>query len=202
MKKLLLSLVAIIISLSVSAEFRWGPTVGFNVSTLNWKQDLVTTHWLAGPSAGIQGELMIPGAGFGIGVGLQYQMNGARVNFGERLIWSSSGYGEEHLRIHTLQVPLQLRFKYTRLNGFEQYLAPFAFAGPTFSFNLHADNGKMVELPAGTVDIQLGAGAEIYRNWQLAVGYYWGVSYELRTVKLDNFSAKPSGWFISGAWLF
>ncbi|MBD5289226.1 MAG: PorT family protein [Bacteroides sp.] len=202
MRRILLTLLLAVTTLTLSAEFRWGPTVGVNVSTLSWKQDLVETHCLPGATAGLQGELMIPGIGFGIGVGLQYQMNSTSVNFGERPVWSTDGFGKESLRFHTLQIPLQLRFKYTRLQGLETTIAPFAFAGPTFSFNLGCSNGKMLDLPAGTVDIQVGAGAELIQHLQIFGGYYWGVSYQCVTVKLDNFSARPQGWFVGAAWLF
>ncbi len=202
MKKIAIGAAMMAAALTASAEMRWGPTVGINGSTLGWKQDLVDTRYLIGYQAGITGELMIPGIGFGIGVGLNYQMNGARVNFGEREVWASEGYGDTHLQIHTLQVPVNLRFKWTRMEGFEQYLAPFAFAGPVFTFNLAATNGGMIEKPAGTVDLQVGAGAEVLEHIQIFGGYYWGVSYQVRTKLLDNFSAKPQGWFIGASYLF
>lgn len=178
--------------------------IGINGSSLFWKQDLVTTHYKIGGSAGILGELMIPGIGFGIDMALRYQLNGARVNFGERPIWSGEPdrMGNEDVWFHTLQIPLNLRFKYTRLDGLERIIAPFAFAGPVFTFNLATNNVPVIEKPAGTVDIQVGAGAEIIERLQVSGGYYFGVSYQARTIKLDNFSARPQGWFINVAWLF
>lgn len=202
MKKIITAIVLACVSLAASAEFRWGPTVGINGSTLGWKQDLVTTKHLIGYSAGVTGELMIPGIGFGIGVGLNYQMNGAKVNFGEREVWRADGFGESDLMIHTIQVPLNLRFKWTRMEGFEHYLAPFVFGGPVFTFNTGASNGRMCEYPAGTVDMQVGAGGEVLEHIHIFAGYYWGVSYQARTYKLDNFSAKPQGWFIGASYLF
>lgn len=203
MKKRLFSLLlAILTVVTASAAFRWGPTVGINGSTFSWKQDLVNTRHAVGFSAGVTGELMIPGIGFGIGTGLNYQMNGANVNFGERKVWSSLGFGDCNVRIHTVQLPLNLRFKWTRMEGLEQYLAPLVFGGPVFTFNCGGSNSKMLDIPFGTIDLQVGAGAEIFRNWQLYGGYYWGVSYQARTKLLDNFSARPQGWFIGASWLF
>lgn len=204
MKRLLLILFTSLVALTASAEFRFGPMIGINGSSLYWKQDLVTTRYRIGGSAGIFGELMIPGIGFGVDVGLRYQLNGAKVNFGERPIWSGAPdhMGNEDVWMHTLQIPLNLRFKYTRLDGLERIVAPFVFAGPVFTFNL-ADNGlPVIEHPGGTVDIQVGAGAELWEHLQISGGYYFGVSYQVRTIKLDNFSARPQGWFINAAWLF
>ena len=204
MKKFLLLLVACIFALSASAEFRCGPMLGVNGSSLYWKQDLVTTHYKIGGSAGVLGEVMIPGIGFGIDIGLRYQLNGAKVNFGERPVWSlpPDNMGDENVWIHTIQIPLNIRFKYTRLDGFERILAPFVYAGPVFTFNVATNKLPVIEKPGGTVDIQIGAGAEIIEHLQVSGGYYWGVSYQVRTIKLDNFSARPQGWFVNVAWLF
>lgn len=192
------------VALSAFAEFRCGPMIGVNGSSLYWRQDLVKTHYKIGGSAGFFGELMIPGIGFGVDIGLRYQANGAKVNFGERPVWGGAPdyMGNEDVWFHTLQIPLDLRFKYTRLDGLERIVAPFVFAGPVFTFNLATNKVPVIEHPAGTVDIQVGAGAELWEHLQISGGYYFGVSYQVRTIKLDNFSARPQGWFINAAWLF
>ena len=204
MKKLLLTFLITLVSLSAFAEFRYGPMIGVNGSSLFWKQDLVTTRYKVGGSAGILGEIMIPGIGFGIDIGLRYQLNGAKVNFGERPIWSGAPnyMGNTDVWFHTIQLPLNLRFKWTRLDGLERIIAPFAFAGPVFSFNVATNNVPVIEKPGGTVEIQVGGGVELIEHLQISGGYYWGVSYQVRTIKLENFSARPQGWFINAAWLF
>lgn len=202
MKKLLISLLVILTVFGASAEFRWGPTAGINISEQYWKQDLITTKMLTGVNAGVMGEIMIPGIGFGIDIGLKYVMHGAKVNFGEKPIWSVDGYGNENVWFHTLQIPLNLRFKWTRMNGFEHYIAPFAYAGPVFSFTLATSDLDCIEHPEGDFGLQCGIGAEFYEHWQLSVGYLWGISYDVRTVKLDNFSGRNRGWQINVAWLF
>ena len=35
--------------------------------------------------------------------------------------------------LHMLEIPLHLRFKWTRMNGLEDYIAPFVYGGPDFS---------------------------------------------------------------------
>ena len=204
MKKFLLIFLITLVSLSAFAEFRYGPMIGVNGSSLFWKQDLVTTRYKVGGSAGILGEIMIPGIGFGIDIGLRYQLNGAKVNFGERPIWSGAPnyMGNTDVWFHTIQLPLNLRFKWTRLDGLERIIAPFAFAGPVFSFNVATNNVPVIEKPGGTVEIQVGGGVELIEHLQISGGYYWGVSYQVRTIKLENFSARPQGWFINAAWLF
>lgn len=147
---------------------------------------------------------MIPGIGFGVDFALRYQLNGAKVNFGERPIWSGAPYhmGDENVWFHTIQLPINLRFKYTRLDGFERTLAPFVYAGPVFTFNVATNNVPVIEHPGGTVSIQVGGGVELFEHLQVSGGYYFGVSYQVRTILLENYSARPQGWFANVAWLF
>lgn len=210
MKKLFSALLLLLLfALPASAEFRWGPTVGVNGSSLFWKQKLIDTRYRIGGQAGIMGEVMIPGIGFGIDFALKYNLHGARVNFGQREIWSTPGYGNgpdglgnENVWLHTIEIPLNLRFKWTRLDGLERIIAPFAYAGPVFGFTVGSNDVPAIEYPAGYVAVQVGGGAEFWEHWQVSGGYYWGVSYQVRTVKLDNFSARPQGWTINVAYLF
>ena len=203
MLKRILSIIAVIaVALIASAEFRWGPTVGTNISTFFWKQKLLTTGTRAGMQAGVAGEIMIPGIGFGLDIGLRYNLHGAHCNFGDFKVWNSTGIGNQNVWMHTLEIPLNLKFKWTRLQGFERYLAPFAYGGPVFSFDIATNSQPALEHPAGFVSMQCGLGAEIYEHFQLSAGYYWGISYEIRTVKLDNYSARPRGWTINLTYLF
>lgn len=189
-------------ALSASAEFRWGPTAGADFSTLKWKQKILNTSGLVGFQAGVLGEIMIPGIGFGIDVGLRYGMNGAHENFGDFKIWNSDGIKNQDVWMHTLQIPVNLKFKWTRMNGFEQILAPFVFGGPVFDFNIATNSQPALEHPAGYVALQCGAGIELFERWQISGGYSWGMTYQVRTIKLDNYSASPSGAFVNVAFLF
>ena len=202
MKKVLAILLMATVAFGASAKFRWGPTVGLTVSDYLWKQKLVETDQLCGFSAGVMGELMIPGIGFGIDMAVKYTMRGARVHFGDQKVWASQGMGNENLYFHTLQIPVNLRFKWTRMNGFENYLAPIVFAGPLFNFNLDHSKCPVIENPAGSVGIQCGLGVELYKRYQITAGYLWGLTYDMRTIQLDNFSAQTNSWFVNLAVLF
>lgn len=202
MKKLLAILLIALVGIGAQAKFRWGPTAGLTVSQLHWKQPLVQTDQLCGFSAGVMGELMIPGIGFGVDMALKYNMRGARVHFGDQYVWSSQGFGTTDLYFHTLQIPVNLRFKWTRMNGVENIVAPFVFGGPLFNFNLGHSKCDIVETPAGSVGLQCGLGAELFRRYQISAGYLRGLSYDVRTKALDNFSARTDSWFVNLAVLF
>ena len=202
MKKYILITLLILSSLVASAEFRWGPTAGVNFSTLHWKQNLTKTSMRTGFDAGLAAELMIPGIGFGIDLGLRYNMHGAKVNFGDHKIWAIDGIQNQNVWLHTLEIPLNLKFKWTRMNGFERTLAPFVYGGPVFNFTLGTNDAPALEHPLGYVAVQVGAGVELFEHYQISGGYSWGVSYQVRTIKLDNYSAQPRGGFIQLAYFF
>ena len=63
-------------------------------------------------------------------------------------------------------------------------------------------NLPIIEHPAGSFGLQCGIGGEFFERYQLSAGYYWGISYDCRTVKLDNFSARSRGWQVNVAVLF
>ena len=201
MKKLVLALMALLCGLGANAELRWGPTASVNFNKFPWKEPLLETNMRTSFDVGIMTEVMIPGIGFGVDAGLTYGMRSAKVNFGEWKVWNADGFGNENVVLHTVNIPLHLRFKYTRLEGVEEVIAPLAFAGPVFSFNV-AGNCKALEQPVGTVSLDFGLGVELFQKLQITAGYLWGLSYATRTVKLENLSARADGFRVNLAYFF
>jgi hypothetical protein len=201
-KKILVAILMMVCISPAVAQFRWGPTVGVNISEYNFKQSLITVDQSAGCNVGIMTELMFPGIGFGVDFGLMYNLHGAKLHLGEKEVWRADGFGTEQSWIHSLQIPFNLRFKYTRLNGLEDKIAPFVYGGPVFSLTVGHNNLDALEYSGGAFMLQCGIGAEIYRHYQITAGYCWGMTYETRTLKLDNFSARSRGWKVGLNYLF
>ncbi len=205
MKKYILSIIVVIFALcstNANAQFRYGATAGVSFSDLSFKQDLVGVEKMVGPSVGVVGEMIFPGVGFGIDLGLIYSQRGAKVNLGERLIWSSQGYGNEKTYLHYIEIPLHLRFKYTNLAGFEDYVAPFVFGGPSLSILVADNNIKAYEYASGSLNLTAGFGLELWRRWQISASYSWGMTYALKTTLLDNYSARNYAWDVKLAYFF
>lgn len=203
LKRLIVTVVMMITSLAGIGQVRWAPVVGMNVSTFTFRQDLLDVRQSVGGGAGIMGELIFPGIGIGIDFGLQYNLHGAKMNLGDFPVWSADGYkSQEQSWLHTIQIPVSIRFKYTRLNGVEDIIAPFVYAGPVFSLTVGHNKLEAFEYPGGCINLQCGLGAELWKRWQISAGYYWGVTYEIRTRKLDNYSARPQGWRMQVAYFF
>ena len=199
---ILLVLCALLSPFIASAQFRYAPIAGVNVNNLMFKQDLVKVSQQVGYTAGIQGELMFPGIGFGIDLGLMYNQQGAKVNLGEKEIWSWEGYGNEHVYIHNLLIPVHFRFKYTRLNGLEEKIAPLVFGGPDFNIQLAHGRCKAFEYSGGDLGLTAGGGVELFQRWQATVSYTWGMTYVLRTRLLDDYSARSRQWMVRVAYFF
>lgn len=205
MKKILFLLVAVaamVLPFRSEAQFRLGATAGVDFSTLKFKQDLITIDASTGFQAGVQGELMFPGIGFGVDVGLLYTQRGATLNLGEREIWESQGYTDPRCYLHYIEIPLNLRFKWTRMQGLEDYVAPYVFGGPSISLLAGHSKIDALEYAFGEIGLQCGLGFEIMRRWQIQGSYTWGMTYALKTKLLDDFSAQNRTWSIRATYFF
>ena len=213
MKRIYAPLLALVILMVAAApakaQFRYAPVVGVTINDMKYKQKLFPVNSTAGVQAGVQCELMFPGIGFGIDFGLLYNLMGAKNDLGSREVWKASGLGVENVKVHNLQIPVHLRFKWTRMNGFEDYLAPFVYGGPDFAIQVgHNKISGTIDpqnpylYSGGDLGLTCGGGAEIFKHWQVSVQYTWGMTYMLKTRKLDNLSAQNRQWAFRVAYFF
>lgn len=204
MKKSIIILVLAIIGscMAARAEFRYAPVAGATLTNLHFKQNLVAVSGVAGFQAGVQGEMMFPGIGFGIDLGLIYNMAGADVNLGDRLMWASQGFGKERVMLHQLNIPIHLRFKYTRLGGLEETIAPFVYGGPDFNITVAHNNCGAFQVPGGDLSLTVGGGVELFKRWQVSASYTWGMTYALKSKLLTDYSARCRQWTFRLAYFF
>ncbi len=198
----IIAIIALTCVSGASAQFRYGAMAGGDVSNLRFKQDLISIDKSVGYSAGIVTEMMFPGIGFGIDFGLYYEQRGATLNLGEREMWASQGYGKERLYLHYAVLPFHLRFKYTRLNGFEDTLAPLAFVGPSIGMLIGHSKLDCMDFPFGELGLDFGIGAEIKKKWQVTASYNMGFTYALKDKILSNYSARNATWNVRVAYFF
>lgn len=205
MKKILAIVMLFIAMLGVNevqAQTRWGVVAGVDLTNLSFDQDLFTINQNVGATAGVTGELMIPGIGFGVDASLLYTQRGATLNLGERPLWSSQGYGKENMLLHYLEIPIHLKFKFKNLNGLESTIMPIVFVGPEFSFLVGHSNIKAMEYAGGEFGLDVGIGCEILQRFQVNASYCWGMSYALKTKQLDDFSARNRCWKLACTYFF
>ena len=207
MNRKILSFIIVVIAFCcagvANAQLRWGATAGVNFNTLKFKQDILTVDQALGEAAGIQGEMMFPGIGFGINLGLHYEQLGATLNLGDFPMWALQGYSaKERIYIHNIQIPFNLRFKYTRLQGFEDYLAPFVYGGPIFNIQAGHSKCDALKFSGGELGLTVGGGVEILKRWQLAASYTWGMTYALKAKVHTDYCARNCTWDIRVTYYF
>ena len=208
-RALLLIIIAVAAAVPAVAQFRYAPIVGININDLKFKQDLFNVDKTVAFQVGVQGELMFPGIGFGMDFAFLYNQMGAKTDLGSRPKWQQGGFGNENVMLHTFQIPVHIRFKWTRMNGLEDYIAPFVYGGPDFAINFaHSrikgnDGAKNpYEYSGGDLGLTAGGGFELWKKWQVSLQYTWGMTYLLRTRKLDNLSARNRQWAVRVAYFF
>ena len=204
--KLIIIAVALLSAVSAVAqpERRWGVTVGGNYNEIHFKQsDIFDSDPMFGGSIGITGDLMIPGVGFGVDGSILYTLRQGKVHFGDKKAWASQGIETQSVQTHYIDIPLNLKFRYSRLGGLESTIMPLIYAGPTFSFHVgHNDVNDALKYTTLSVILRAGIGVELFNKVQISGGYSFSVGQNLKTKILDEHSAKHRTWFIQATYFF
>ncbi len=206
-KTYLLIAAAIMLFTSLTAEAQrshWGVVIGGNYNEIHFKQqDIFNVDRGFGGTAGLMGELMVPGVGFGFEAQLLYTLRSGTFHMEDRRAWSSLGLGKERVMLHYIDVPISLKFKYRNMNGFENTLAPLIYAGPVFSFLVgHSKVGDQLRYDHLNIGLRIGVGVELFSRVQISGNYTFSVGEALRTKLLEEHSAKNRCWTITAVYLF
>ncbi|MBR0493999.1 MAG: PorT family protein [Muribaculaceae bacterium] len=204
MKKIILFITTLLIASATASgqtTSRWGITAGATINEVHFKQhDIVPSKRAVGPQLGVTGEMNFSGIGFGVEGSLLYTLKQGKVNYGERTIWESQGFGDEMVSMHYLDVPLHLKFKYNRLGGAESTIMPMVFVGPQFSFLMHGNHGDINKYSPVSVYLDMGLGCELMERVQLRGGYNFSIGQSFHTKMLDENVAKNRTWYFNVTW--
>ena len=204
MKKIILFITTLLIATAAASgqtTSRWGITAGATINEVHFKQhDIVPSKRAVGPQLGVTGEMNFSGIGFGVEGSLLYTLKQGKVNYGERTIWESQGFGDEMVSMHYLDVPLHLKFKYNRLGGAESTIMPMVFVGPQFSFLMHGNYGDINKYSPVSVYLDMGLGCELMERVQLRGGYNFSIGQSFHTKMLDENVAKNRTWYFNVTW--
>ena len=204
MKKIILFITTLLIATAAASgqtTSRWGITAGATINEVHFKQhDIVPSKRAVGPQLGVTGEMNFSGIGFGVEGSLLYTLKQGKVNYGERTIWESQGFGDEMVSMHYLDMPLHLKFKYNRLGGAESTIMPMVFVGPQFSFLMHGNHGDINKYSPVSVYLDMGLGCELMERVQLRGGYNFSIGQSFHTKMLDENVAKNRTWYFNVTW--
>lgn len=204
MKKIILFITTLLIASATASgqtTSRWGITAGATINEVHFKQhDIVPSKRAVGPQLGVTGEMNFSGIGFGVEGSLLYTLKQGKVNYGERTVWESQGFGDEMVSMHYLDVPLHLKFKYNRLGGAESTIMPMVYVGPQFSFLMHGNHGNLNKYSPVSVYLDMGIGFELMERVQLRGGYNFSIGQSFHTKMLDENVAKNRTWYFNLTW--
>ncbi len=209
MKKIIslfIVLMSVVTAFNASAESRWGVVAGANVNMYPAYQrgeyKLYDADNTIGGTFGINGEIFFPGIGMGVDASILYNYADAKLHLGQREIWASQGVDTEHVKMHYLEIPLNVKYRYINLDGFENTLYPFIFAGPNVNFILKADDSGHMKYTTTSLGMHVGLGVELFRSFQVSASHEWGLSQMFKTKLLEDNAHKLRTWHIRCTYFF
>ena len=127
---------ALFLAVPANAQFKFGPKVGMNISTLSLSGNLsdnFKANNISSFTGGLMAEFMVPVIGIGVDASLMYTRKGSDLKD------ITSGISESK-HVDYVEIPINLKYKFS-LPVVGSILSPFVYAGPSFAFRV-GDNFK------------------------------------------------------------
>lgn len=207
MKRFMILMVAVVaISFGVSAQMAFGVKAGANFSSLSWSNAEIATD--------------DSGAGFGVGVMMEYMHKKADIGFDLSLLMTMDNYkymfhsmsGDSYIDYgrYLVKFPIHLKWMPKFIDG-GKIVRPILYTGPEFGFFLPFGDSKNVDEAKfekkSPITWNFGIGAEIINKFQVTVQYGLGLTnvleYEYRIIdRTITCYGKPRNVMVSVAWMF
>jgi len=201
MKKLSIILVVFcfVLNSSLRADIRLGVKAGVNLANPSFNINTIQTSNFTGYQAGPILEFTLPVVGLGIDAAVLYSQQGLKFQF------NNIDFNE---RQSALDVPVDLKFKFGLFDSFKAYLT----AGPYISFKLAGNSISLItdnikndfKNESFGAGINLGAGFELFKNWQVGANYRISLTNDYKSFDTGNLdlNGKDRIWSITAAYFF
>lgn len=191
---------ALFLAIPANAQFKIGPKVGVNISTLSLGGDLSKNFKSSNISSftgGVMAEFMVPIIGVGIDASVMYTRKGSDLKE------ITTGASEKQ---HTdyVEIPINLKYKFS-LPVVGSFMSPFVYAGPSFAFRVGDNLADQYKNKSFETAINVGIGLEFFNHLQIAGQYGWGLG---KTMELESdvlksaLNGKSRAWTVTAAYLF
>lgn len=191
---------ALFLTIPANAQFKIGPKVGVNISTLSLGGDLSKNFKSSNVSSftgGVMAEFMVPIIGVGIDASVMYTRKGSDL---KEITTESTA------KQHTdyVEIPVNLKYKFS-LPVVGSFMSPFVYAGPSFAFRVGDNFADQYKNKSFETAINVGIGLEFFSHLQIAAQYGWGLG---KTMELDDnlinatLNGKSRAWTVTAAYLF
>ena len=191
---------AMFLAIPANAQFKFGPKVGMNISTLSLGGDLSKTFKsenISGFTGGLMAEFTVPIIGIGLDASVMYTRKGSTLKE------VTTGISKDQ-HADYVEIPINLKYKFS-LPVVGSVLAPFVYAGPSFGFKVGDNFEDQYKDKSFETAINVGIGVELFNHLQVAGQYGWGLG---KAMEIDNnylntaLNGKSRAWTITAAYLF
>ena len=191
---------ALFLAIPANAQFKIGPKVGVNISTLSLGGDLSKNFKSSNVSSftgGVMAEFMVPIIGVGIDASVMYTRKGSDL---KEITTESTA------KQHTdyVEIPVNLKYKFS-LPVVGSFMSPFVYAGPSFAFRVGDNFADQYKNKSFETAINVGIGLEFFCHLQIAGQYGWGLGKAMEfenDVLNSTLNGKSRAWTVTAAYLF
>lgn len=210
LKVLIVAAVAVLATaLPASAQFRFGPKIGTEVTNMRFDKDVLSSENRAGFTGGLQIEFTVPVIGLGFDLSAMYVHR----------VFSASGLPttegtdvdyDNYKKRDYIEIPLHVKYK-IGLPVIGSILTPYIFTGPNFavlaSKKAITDGVKNKSFDTAW---DFGVGLQLFTHLQIGASYSLGMNKTVELVnKVGNTGINPADldsrcnyWTITAAWMF
>lgn len=184
------AIMAVAMAIPASAQFRFGPRVGVNISELHFNKSAFDTDNRAGFTAGLMTEFTVPIIGVGFDASVMYVRRNTR--------WMEENQVAKAHRDY-IDVPINLKWN-IGLPLISHFVQPYLATGPAFSFLTSKKGFEGVKNKDVDMSWNFGLGVTLLKHLQI------GGAYGLGITKATEFGGGVTGrnryWTITAAYLF
>ena len=191
---IVLAIVAMIIALPASAQFRFGIKAGVALNSLHFSSDYLenlNSDNRAGFTGGLMAEYTLPVIGLGLDASLMYVHRSA-----EEAVDTDDAEGEvSFAKRDYIEIPINVKYKFS-IPAISSIVAPYVFTGPSIAF-LVSDSKDIYKKCDFAWNV--GAGVELVRHLQVSASYGFVIT---KLVAERDANVKNRYWTLTAAYLF
>ncbi len=202
MKKFLVALVVAVMAVgSASAQFHFGPKIGFTTNKLHMDKSGLDSDNRTGFTGGLMAEVGVPIVGLCFDASLMYVRRSFEHN-------AEDGYGNEATVKYNrdyFEIPVNIKYK-INIIGVQKIVKPYIFTGPSFAFLCSKKSMDAFKNKSFDCSWNFGIGVELFSHLQVQGSYGLGITKSVESnddVKGNSiYSGKDRFWTVTAAWLF
>ncbi len=186
-KIMAVTLLAVAMALPASAQFRWGPKVGIDVSKMHFNKEIANSDNQTGITAGLMAEFQVPIIGLCVDGSVMYARRNVKFESGDESLVYKRDF---------IDIPVNLKYKFN-FPLISRIVVPYLTTGPNFSFLV--GKNKLEGGKKSTVAWSFGLGAQLISHLQIGASYNFGIT---KAESSDGIYGKDRYWAVTAAWLF